>query len=104
MTINNYKSGDACPKLCGGKLYPYKNGVLTKIIGHNIATVTNYHIDKLRCALCGYLMVASLPQGVNRDKYDYSFKSILSLQKYYVAVPFYRQAQLQSYLGLPLAA
>lgn len=49
-------------------------------------------------------MQANIPSHVGVDKYDAAFKSILVLHKYYVAVPFYRQAYFQSLLEMPLPA
>ncbi len=38
------------------------------------------------------------------EQYLTLFKALLALQKYYVAIPFYRQAYFQSLLGVPLPA
>jgi hypothetical protein len=104
LTISDLKPGDFCPEQCGGKLYRYGPGILVRIKGQNMAAVHKYWIEKLRCATCGYLVQASVPDEVGKEKYDAAFKSILVLQKYYVAVPFYRQAYFQSLLETPLPA
>jgi hypothetical protein len=52
--------------------------------------------------LCGYVFVADIPHHVGSEKYDAAFKAILTLQKYYVAVPFNRQAYFQSLIGVAL--
>lgn len=75
-----------------------------RIKGQNLAAVHKYWIEKLRCATCGYLIQANVPDTIGTAKYDAAFKSILVLQKYYVAVPFYRQAYFQSLLETPLPA
>jgi transposase len=72
--------------------------------GQNLAAVHKYWIEKLRCALCGFLVSADVPDEVGNQKYDAAFKALLTLQKYYVAIPFYRQAYFQSLLGVPLPA
>lgn len=102
LMIDHVKSGDACPTQCGGKLYHFEPGVIVRVKGQNLAAVHKYWIEKLRCALCGELISADVPLHVGAQKYDASFKAILVLQKYYVAVPFYRQAYFQSLLGVPL--
>jgi len=70
----------------------------------NLAAVHKYWIEKLRCASCSYIVSADIPKHVGTEKYDAAFKAILALQKYYVAVPFNRQAYFQSLLGAPLPA
>jgi len=94
--------GDACPTECGGYLYRIKPGIMISITGNALATVRRYHLEKLRCGLCGVVLTASLPPGIPAKKYDSAFKAQLALQKYYVAVPFYRQEQVQRLLGFPL--
>lgn len=100
----NLKPGDLCPTQCGGKLYSVEPGIIVRVKGQNLVAVHKYWIEKLRCALCGELISASIPLHVDTQKYDSAFKAILALQKYYVAVPFYRQAYFQSLLGVPLPA
>jgi transposase len=89
---------------CGGKLYVLNPGVIVRVQGQNLAAVHKYWIDKLRCASCSHLISADIPKHVGQEKYDAAFKGILALQKYYVAIPFYRQAYFQSLLGVPLPA
>jgi transposase len=102
LSIAGYKSGDSCPMLCNGKLYYIDPGVVVRVKGQNLAAVHKYWIEKLRCALCGYIVSANVPNHICQEKYDAAFKSILALQKYYVAIPFNRQAYFQSLLGVPL--
>src|SRR5579883_2119939 len=91
----NLEPGDFCPTQCGGKLYNAEPGIIVRVKGQNLAAVHKYWVEKLRCALCGELVSAEIPQPVGTQKYDAAFKAILVLQKYYVAVPFYRQAYFQ---------
>jgi hypothetical protein len=90
--------------LCNGKLYSIDPGVIVRVKGQNLAAVHKYWIEKLRCALCGYIISADTPNHISSEKYDAAFKAILALQKYYVAIPFNRQAYFQSLLGVPLPA
>ncbi len=101
IQIPDLKAGDPCPTQCGGNLYSPKPGVIVRV---NLAAVHKYWIEKLRCALCGYFISAELPLLIGNEKYDATFKAALALQKYYVAVPFQRQAYFQSVLGTPLPA
>ena len=95
--------GDFCPTLCGGKLGSYKPGVIIRVKGQNFARVYRYTVNKLRCNLCGVIIGAELPAQVGTEKYDASFKAILALMKYYMAIPFYRQENFQRILGFPLS-
>lgn len=95
--------GDDCPLWCGGRLGPYKPGVIVRVKGKNFAQVYRYHIEKLRCNLCGAIISPKKPADMGNEKYDESFKALMALMKYYVAVPFYRQEQFQRMLGVPLS-
>ena len=102
LSLSNFTVGDLCPEHCGGKLYRFELGILVRVKGQNLAAVHKYWIEKLRCASCSNLMSADIPKHVGTEKYDAAFKAILALQKYYVAIPFNRQAYFQALLGVPL--
>jgi len=101
---NDLKAGDDCPlEGCTGKLYQVEPGVVINIEGTPIASAKKYLIEKLRCALCGELFVAPTPEDVNPDKkYSEGFAAMLMINKYFMAVPLYRQETLQNMLGIPL--
>ena len=95
--------GDYCPEKCGGKLYLFNPGIVVRITGNSFATVTEYSVEALRCALCSIVVKADLPEGVSKtEKYDEKFKANLAVQKYFAAMPFYRQETIQAMLGFPL--
>jgi len=102
VTHADYKAGDDCPLGCGGKLYKVNPGVIIKVSGKNNFCVTEYQVEKLRCALCGELFAAAIPEVALGEKYDARFKASLVLQKYYNATPFYTLDRYYSMLGLPL--
>ena len=99
-------AGDNCPvEDCTGKLYKVKPGVVINIEGSPLASAKKYIIEKLRCALCGELFVAPTSPEVNTEKkYSESFCAMLMINKYFMAVPLYRQSTLQDMLGIPLSA
>lgn len=105
ITLNHpaLKPGDPCPEDCGGKLYSVDPGVIIRIKGQDFAKVIRYHLEKLRCSTCGLIVKASLPEQVGQTKYDYCFKAILAVQKYFVGVPFYRQEDFQELMHFPLS-
>jgi len=98
------QSGDDCPiEDCVGKLYNIDPGVVINIVGSPIASAKKYIIEKLRCALCGEQFVAPAPGDMNANKrYSESFAAMLMINKYFTAVPLYRQDTLQKMLGVPL--
>jgi transposase len=96
------QAGDSCPFGCGGKLCWHRPGIIVRVFGRNMADVYKYQIEKLRCALCGALVKAEVPPAIGDEKYHASFKSLMVLQKYYVAIPFYRQEYFQRLIGFPL--
>jgi len=103
VALGTSQAGDECPSHCGGRLYPLKNpGVVIRVTGNALATVQRYILERLRCNLCGDVLTAPLPPEAPKEKYDAAFKAQLSIQKYYVAVPFYRQEQTQRLFGFPL--
>jgi transposase len=70
LSIAEYQSGDSCPMLCNGKLYYIDPGVVVRVKGKNLAAVHKYWIEKLRCALCGYIVSANVPNHICQEKYD----------------------------------
>jgi len=98
--------GDACPQEgCTGKLYEVQPGVIINVEGTPIASAKKYLIEKLRCSLCGELFIAPTPSDVNtKQKYSESFAAMLMINKYFMAVPLYRQSALQDMLGIPMPA
>jgi transposase len=96
--------GDPCPEDgCPGKLYRLPEPrTLVCVRGHVPLQATVYEREALRCALCGRLFVAGLPEGVHDCKYDPTAKAMIGLLKYGTGVPFHRLSRLQENLGVPL--
>lgn len=96
---------DECPETaCGGKLYEVKQApIIIRVEGHPVASAKRYKLQTLRCNICQEFFTAPLPEGVHpTDKYDTGVKSLILINKYFTAVPFFRQETLQSFLGIPL--
>jgi transposase len=101
------KPGDPCPeKECEGKLYRLpKPRILVCVRGHMPLQATVYEREALRCALCGKVFVAGLPDGIhNCKKYDPTATAMVGLLKYGTGMPFNRLDHLQKNLGVPLPA
>ncbi|CZH83719.1 IS66 family transposase [Legionella pneumophila] len=104
IALDSLSAGQHCPHHCGGRLYSINPGILINIRGQNLASVDKYWIEKLRCALCNEVFSANVPPHVDKEKYHPSFKAMLALQKYYMAMPFHRQEYFQSLIGFPIPA
>ena len=102
ISLESLSAGQLCPHHCGGRLYSINPGILINIKGQNLASVNKYWIEKLRCALCNEIFSANIPAHVHQEKYHPSFKAMLALQKYYMAMPFHRQEFFQSLIGFPI--
>jgi hypothetical protein len=106
LHVENLKAGDCCPNNCGGKMYrfrPNKPRVLLRIVGQQLANVHKYVVEQFRCNWCQALISAKIPTEIGNEKYDAGFKALIVLQKYFVAVPFYRQERFQHIVGFPLS-
>ncbi len=104
LMVTHLKSGDGCPFCQRGKIYKLKiPKIIVRVTGNSFANTTIYKLESLRCNLCLEIINADLPGEVSpTEKYDPYFKAQLSLQKYYVGVPFHRQETLQRMLHFPL--
>ncbi len=107
--LEGLKKGDVCPECQRGKLYKYEPARLLRISGSTAFTPVEHLSERLRCNACGEFFTADLPPEVKADgsrdqKYGYSARSIMGINKYFAGSPFYRQESLQSLLGMPISA
>lgn len=96
--------GDRCPGCGKGKVYEQaRPGVLVRVTGQAPLEATVYHLQKLRCNLCGEIFTARPPDGDGQaEKYDASCAAMIALLKYGSGIPFHRLGRLQGHLGVPL--
>lgn len=100
----NLKAGDACPGLCGGRLYDLNRPTsLLQFTGQPLIEATNYEREVLRCAKCQGRYEAPLPEGVTEERYDATCDATIALMRYGAGLPWYRQAGLQAMGGVPLS-
>jgi len=105
VTHSTLKPGDTCPECQKGKVYLQKEPqVLVRVVGQAPLAATVYHLQNLRCNLCGEVFTAEAPPGVGSEKYDATASSMLALLKYGSGLPFYRMESLEASLGIPLPA
>src|SRR4051794_37762097 len=98
------QAGDACPACGEGTVYEKTPGMLVRITGQPPLAATVYHLQKLRCHLCGQVFTADPPQAAGDQKYDATAGSMIGLLKYGSGLPFNRLDGLQGDLGVPLPA
>jgi transposase len=98
------KAGDPCPACDKGTVYDRAPGVLVRITGQPPLAATVYHVQKLRCHLCGQVFTAPAPAEAGERKYDATAGSMIGLLKYGSGLPFNRLEGLQGYLEIPLPA
>lgn len=101
--------GTTCPDCGKGKLYKYEPAQLLRITGKTPFTAQLHLSERLRCNACGQFFTADLSADVLADgepdqKYGYSARSLMALNKYFAGAPFYRQESLQDILGLSISA
>ena len=103
------KKGDRCPYCQIGTLAKQAPTELLRITGHGPYSAVNHVQARARCNACGDYFKAPLPEEVIADggenqRYGYSARSLLALNKYFMGAPFYRQQSLQTILGMPISA
>ena len=98
------KQGAFCPLCLKGKVYRKSPGTVLRIVGSPPLGGTLYEMEKFRCNLCGETFTAKLPEDIGEQKYDETATAIIALLKYGNGFPFYRLAQLQKNLGVPVPA
>lgn len=107
--LDGLKKGDTCPACETGKVYKYEPAQLLRVSGSSPLTVEQHISERLRCNACGELFTAKLSEEVLNDgeagqKYGYSARSVITINKYFGGTPFYRQESLQNLLGVPVTA
>ena len=99
------KAGQLCPDCKSAKIYKWnKDGIEIRIKGSAPLKAIVYKLEKLRCALCGKIYTAKLPEEAGEDKYDAEARSIISLLKYGSGFPYNRLENFQKALGVPVPA
>ena len=106
---SDFSKGMRCPECEIGTLSKYEPAVMLRITGHSPYEVKRHIMERLRCNACGVYFTAPLSDEVKKDgtvnqRYGYSARSLMAINKYYMGQPFYRQATLQQILGVSITA
>jgi len=102
-------AGQQCPECLRGKLYKFDPAVVLRISGQTPLISTQHILQRLRCNTCGEYFTAPLSEEAKQDgpseqRYGYSARALMGMQKYFMGAPFYRQQTLQQLLGFPVGA
>lgn len=108
-TLQTLSKGDRCPDCEQGTLYKYEPAQLLRITGNSPYTPVMHVMERLRCNTCGEYFTAELPDDVKKEgsenqKYGYSARSLMGINKCFAGTPFYRQESLQALLGVSITA
>lgn len=101
--------GMPCPDCGQGKLYKYTPATFLRITGHTPYSAHRHVMERLRCNACQGYQTATPDAAVLNDgnvgqQYGYSARALMSLNKFYMGSPYYRQDSLQTLLGEPISA
>lgn len=107
--LTTLEKGALCPECNIGKLAKYEPASFLRITGQSPFVPEQNVMERLRCNACGAYFTAPLSEDVRADgepqqKYGYSARSLMAINKYYAGTPFYRQASLQKILGVSITA
>ena len=73
-----------------------------RIDGHAVRSAMRYALHKRRCAACGQMFTAPLPQAAGEEKCSARARAVLAVCRYYLGVPFYRLQDSQAMQGVPV--
>jgi transposase len=100
----NLRAGQTCPECKTGKLRPSRTATALHVQGQPPIAATVHELEVLRCQRCGKTFTAPTPPEAGTQKYDPSVGVMVGLLRYGSGLPFYRLAQWQTSLGVPLPA
>ena len=101
--------GEVCTACHKGKLYKYSPGQLLRITGHTRYQATRHIFEQMRCNACQAIYKAELPEHVLSDgdvnqKYGYSARTMMVIDKFYMGTPYYHQENLSDLFGESITA
>jgi transposase len=99
------RASQVCPDCRKGKLHLQPQlATALHLAAQPPITATVHEMEVLRCSVCGKTFTAPLPAQAGVEKFDPSVGVMVGLLRYGTGMPFYRLAQWQQNLGVPLPA
>lgn len=107
--LQDHHKGDLCSGCQRGKLYKFDPATLLRITGHAPFEATRHVVEQLRCNACQLIYKAPLPTTVLDDgdanqKYGYSARSLMAIDKFYTGTPYHHQSNLTEIFGCAISA
>ena len=107
--LQDHHKGEICCGCQRGKLYKFDPATLLRIAGHARYEATRHVVEQLRCNACQMIYKAPLPNAVLDDgdshqKYGYSARSLMAIDKFYTGIPYYHQSNLADIFGCAMSA
>jgi transposase len=96
------KPGDLCPICEDAKLYHYGTASVLRITGQPPVVATVHEPEQLRCASCGEIFTAQLPDSVGMERADACAKATIATFRYGAGIPFYRMEMLSEMFRVAL--
>ena len=108
-TLQDHHKGDLCPGCQRGKLYKFEPATLLRITGHGPFEATRHVVEQLRCNACQLIYKAPLAASVLEDgdanqKYGYSARTMMVIDKFYTGTPYHHQSNLADIFGCAISA
>jgi hypothetical protein len=102
---DSLKVGCACPECITGRLYNYVPKKFIRLTGGKPIEAYCTIVEQLRCGSCGFIVSAPIQAEVSnamKKTADNSAVVMIGHSRYIYGIPFYRLADLQAILGVPL--
>lgn len=103
-TDPSLQPGCQCQACQEGNLYHFKYVHHLFLKGSPLVQAVVFHLQQLRCALCGTLFTASTPPEVGDKKYDETVGAILGVMHYAGGATLNTTEKMQADMGVPLPA
>ena len=100
--------GSLCEACRRGKMYPYREKIVLRIVGQPLFSAEVHHHEQARCRGCGHIVRAESPayvrEGLGTDyiRYDWSACAMLMVMHYFGGAPFKRIESLHDGWGVPM--
>ena len=114
--VNHALGTDVAGSLCekcgpvrgGGRMSPYREKVIIRIVGQPLFGAEVHHFEQVRCRMCGNLITASgsaeVLEGIGSSyiTYHWSACAMLLVMHYFAGAPFKRLETLHNGWGVPM--
>jgi transposase len=92
----------------GGRMSPYREKIIIRIVGQSLFGAEVHHYEQVRCRICGKVITAAGPvevlEGIGSSYITYSWSACATLlvMHYFAGAPFKRLEMLHDGWGVPM--